>query len=142
MNICEYICIYIYIYEYIGIYIYIYIFTCSYMYIYTYINVPKCMSCNKAIVVINGRAHCFHDFIYILHLFCFCEIWEKFEHFIYIYIYIYIYILLLLLTGFGGHANVFFISTLNIILISKSFFHSRVLKTCTYTIQRTVMKAI
>ena len=26
---------------------------------------PKCMSCHKAIVVINGRAHCFHDFIYI-----------------------------------------------------------------------------
>ena len=61
---------------------------------------------------------------------------------IYIYIYIYIYILLLLLTGFGGHANVFFISTQNIILISKGFFHSRVLKTYTYTIQRTVMKAV
>ena len=27
--------------------------------------VPKCMSCHKAIVVINGRAHCFHDSIYI-----------------------------------------------------------------------------
>ena len=26
---------------------------------------PKCMSCHKAIVVITGRAHCFHDFIYI-----------------------------------------------------------------------------
>ena len=28
-------------------------------------HVPKCMSCHKAIVVIIGRAHCFHDFIYI-----------------------------------------------------------------------------
>ena len=65
---------------------------------------------------------------------------------IYIYIYIYIYmdayIYLLLLTGSGGHANFFFISTQNIILISKCFFHSRVLKICTCTIQRTVMKAV
>ena len=28
-------------------------------------HVPKCMSCHKVIVVINGRAHCFHDCIYI-----------------------------------------------------------------------------
>ena len=27
-------------------------------------HVPKCMSCHKAIVVITGRAHCFHDYIY------------------------------------------------------------------------------
>ena len=27
---------------------------------------PKCMSCHKAIVVITGRAHCFHDYIYIM----------------------------------------------------------------------------
>ena len=27
---------------------------------------PKCMSCHKAIVVITGRAHSFHDYIYIL----------------------------------------------------------------------------
>ena len=26
-------------------------------------QVPKCMSCHKAIVVITGRAHCFHDCI-------------------------------------------------------------------------------
>ena len=37
-------------------------------------HVPKCMSCHKAIVVITGRAHCFHDFIYM-----------------YIYIHMYIY---------------------------------------------------
>ena len=24
-------------------------------------HVPKCMSCHKALVVITGRAHCFHD---------------------------------------------------------------------------------
>ena len=28
-------------------------------------HVPKCMSCHKAIIVITGRAHCFHDNIYI-----------------------------------------------------------------------------
>ena len=28
-------------------------------------HVPKCMSCRKAIVVTTGRAHCFHDYIYI-----------------------------------------------------------------------------
>ena len=28
-------------------------------------HVPKCISCHKAIVVITGRAHCFHDCIYI-----------------------------------------------------------------------------
>ena len=27
--------------------------------------VPKCMSCHKAIVVMTGSAHCFHDCIYI-----------------------------------------------------------------------------
>ena len=29
-------------------------------------HVPKCMSCHKAIVVIAGRAHFFHDNIYIM----------------------------------------------------------------------------
>ena len=28
----------------------------------TVYNVPKCMSYHKAIVVITGRAHCFHDY--------------------------------------------------------------------------------
>ena len=28
-------------------------------------HVPKCMSCQKAIVVITGRAHRFHECIYI-----------------------------------------------------------------------------
>ena len=34
--------------------------------IYGYVHhVPKCTSCHKAIVVITGRAHFFHDCIYI-----------------------------------------------------------------------------
>ena len=28
-------------------------------------HVLKCMSCHKTIVVITGRAHCFHDCVYI-----------------------------------------------------------------------------
>ena len=49
-------------------------------------HVPKCMSCHKAIVVITGRAHCFHDYIYILGSSCFCEIralcvsWITYDH--------------------------------------------------------------
>ena len=31
----------------------------------TLVHVSKCMSCHKATVVITGRAHCFHDFIYV-----------------------------------------------------------------------------
>ena len=31
-------------------------------------HASKCMSCHKAIVVIIGRAHCFHDNIYCAHL--------------------------------------------------------------------------
>ena len=43
-------------------------------------HVPKCTSCHKAIGVMTGRAHCFHDDIYIY-------------TYIYIYkIYLYIYI--------------------------------------------------
>ena len=48
------------------IYIVIYIiYMCIYN-IYVYIHhVPKGMSCNKAIVAITGRLHCFRDCIYI-----------------------------------------------------------------------------
>ena len=35
-------------------------------YHHTTTHVPKCMSCHKAIVVITGSAHCFHDYIYIM----------------------------------------------------------------------------
>ena len=39
--------------------------------------VPKCISCHKATVVIIGRAHSFHDNIYIMLILlsCLCEIW-------------------------------------------------------------------
>ena len=84
--------IYKYIYTYIYIYMYIYICyhennvpsrlspkwlcrnSCSWAHDVhqVYINrtstvhhVPKYMSCHKAIVVVTGGAHCFHDNIYI-----------------------------------------------------------------------------
>ena len=41
------------------------------MYIY---NAPKCMSCHKAIVVITGRAHCFHDYMYIYIIYIYNEV--------------------------------------------------------------------
>ena len=39
-------------------------------------HIPKCMSCHKGIVVITGRAHCFHDYRHIMLILpsCFCEI--------------------------------------------------------------------
>ena len=39
--------------------------SCAQVHHVTVHHVPKCMSCHKAIVVITGRAHCFHDYIYI-----------------------------------------------------------------------------
>ena len=36
-------------------------------------HVRKCMSCHKAIVVITGRAHFFHDYICIFILVVFCK---------------------------------------------------------------------
>ena len=56
--------------------------------------VPKHMSFHKAILVITGRVHCFHDCIYITHLAS-----VRFEHSVchesltttYIYIHTYIY---------------------------------------------------
>ena len=48
----------------------IYIYTCVY-----HVNRTSCAqmhNCNKAIVVITGRAHCFHDCIYI-YIFIFTE---------------------------------------------------------------------
>ena len=65
-------------------------------------HVPKCMSCHKAIVVITGRAHYFHDNIYIyiyiyiytyIYLYiCIVYIFIYICIYIYVYIYIYIYI--------------------------------------------------
>ena len=63
--------------------------------------VPKCMSCHKAIVVITGRAHCFHDYIYIalililwdLSTLCVVDhLWPLiYIHIIYMHIYIYMF---------------------------------------------------
>ena len=49
-------------------------------------HVPKCMSCHKAIVVITGRAHCFHDYIFT---YIYYAHPASYDH-LYIYIYIYI----------------------------------------------------
>ena len=69
--------IYLSLYIYLCISIYLYLFElilCSllsllrtlwYEQCVTVHHVPKCISCHKAIVVITGRAHCFHDNIYI-----------------------------------------------------------------------------
>ena len=67
-------------------------------------HVPKCMCCHKSIVVITGRAHCFHDYIFTYILFshltfvilahCVCR-GSLMTAYIYIYfytLYIYIYI--------------------------------------------------
>ena len=40
-------------------------FSAFLLYFQIHFLVPKCMSCHKAIVVITGRAHCFHDCTYI-----------------------------------------------------------------------------
>ena len=72
------------------------LYTMSILYIY---HVPKCMSCHKAIVVITGRAHCFHDYIYItpilllwdLSTLCVVDqLWPLILHIIYTIIYTYI----------------------------------------------------
>ena len=58
-------------------------------------HVPKCMSCNNAIVVITGRAHCFHECIYTdthTHTHIYIYIYIYIYSYIYIYLYIFIYI--------------------------------------------------
>ena len=83
----------------------------KYIYIFNHLHpVPKCMSYHKAIVVITGRAHCFHDCTYTLRPSSFCKIsvlcvlWITSDHLyeyincmniythIHTHIYIYIYI--------------------------------------------------
>ena len=58
-----------------------------------YIYVPKYMSCHKVLVVITGRAHCFHDCIYI---YIYTYIYYICTTHIHIYIYIHTYILYIL----------------------------------------------
>ena len=66
----------LYIYLCISIYLYLFeLILCSllsllrtlwYDQCVTVHHVPKCVSCHKAIVVITGSVHCFHDKIYML----------------------------------------------------------------------------
>ena len=78
------------------IYIYIYI-SCAQVHHVTMHHVPKCMSCHNAIVVITRRAHCFHDYIYVMPILLIrdlsplvCCLESLKLTLIYIYIYIYI----------------------------------------------------
>ena len=65
---------------------------------YTHTLGPKYMSCHKAIVAITGRAHCFHDcmyiyiFIYIIFIYIYIYIYYTYTHYIFICI-LYIYII-------------------------------------------------
>ena len=57
------------------------------MYCYnTLQHVPKCMSCNKAIMVITGTAHCFEAVIGDPRHTQSAQISQTFTHFIYIHI--------------------------------------------------------
>ena len=62
-------------------------------------NVPKCMCCHNTIVVITGRAHCFHDCIHIkpilllwdLSTLCVADhLWPLMYTYTYTYMYVYI----------------------------------------------------
>ena len=65
----------------------------------------KCISCHKEVVVITGRAHCFHNCIYItpisllwdLGTLCYVCRGSLMTMYIYTYIYIYIYIYIFIL---------------------------------------------
>ena len=60
-------------------------------------HVPKFMSCHKAIVVITGRAHCFHDYICICIMYIyifFTYSFTSFTFFTFIFFYAYICIFL------------------------------------------------
>ena len=58
-------------------------YVCMYVYI-----IYRCMSCHKAIVMIAGRAHCFHDCIHItpilllrdLSTVCVMDQWITYDH--------------------------------------------------------------
>ena len=60
-------------------YIYIYIQKNTHTHTEIYIHyVPKCMSCHKAIVVMIGRAHCFHAYIYMyIYMYTYSILYKK-----------------------------------------------------------------
>ena len=81
----------------------------------------KGMSCHKAIVVLTGRAHCFHDKIYIY-------IYIHTYIYIYIHIYIYIYIYTYIYTYKISYKNCVSITVLNIYpsyCVKKSIIHEK-----------------
>ena len=88
---CIYIHTYIYIYIYIYIYLYIYIHIYIY-YMYIYIYIPICIY-----IYIPGRAHCFHNKIYIMLILLLWDfstlcVVDHLWQLIYIYIYMYVHI--------------------------------------------------
>ena len=94
----ESVCLFALMHTYINLHLYAYInihIYAAYVYIYAVYHVPKCMSCHKAIVVINGRVHSFHDCIYtmpVLLLWDLSTMCTSSYFYIYIYIIYYIYI--------------------------------------------------
>ena len=98
-------------------------------------HVPKCMSCHKAIVVITGGAHCFHDCIFIIPILllwdlstmcvvdplgaliyiymCVC-VCVCVNVYIYIYIYIYIYKYIYIFQFIYKHTYIFIFFNLHI----------------------------
>ena len=74
---------------------YIYVYDVYICIIYLH-HVPKRMSCHKVNVVITGRAHCFHDYIYItailllwdLNTLCVVDYLCPFRYVLYIHIHI------------------------------------------------------
>ena len=75
--------------------------------------VPKCMSCHKAIVVITGRAHCFHDsMLYIMLLlvpsdFSIVCVVDPLWPLIYVFIFVFSWCSSLFCTIFCWYVNLF-----------------------------------
>ena len=82
-------------------------------------DVPKCMSYHKAILVITGRTHCFHDCIYIMLICDICML-------ICINIYIYKKTFIFLKTIFLSNTFSLFVKALN---SSISFEHLKLAQT-------------
>ena len=73
---------------------------------------PKGMSCHKAIVVITGRAHCFHDNIYTYIYIYICVCVYVVLHFIYIYI-LYIYYIVHIYSIYIIHIHILWTTEFN-----------------------------